>query len=511
MEERMDNIRLRPDESESKLHEIAVRKLGHEPAYFKILKKSLDARDKKNIFWLYSIYFSDDAPDEKPPMTKLVNPPRVAVIGSGPAGLMCAIRLIAHGVKPVIIDRGGPVEERREAVKAFIETGLLDDNCNVQFGEGGAGTYSDGKLNTGTKDPNNTSVLEIFVHFGAPKDILYSSKPHIGSDVLYNVLKNMRKFVLRMGGEYIFNNKLCGIKVKDGKLQSIQLRNVKSGLEDEMEFDCVVLAIGHSARDTFEMLHRKGVAMEPRAFAVGVRIEHLQENISRAQYGDMCRYLPPADYKAVSHAADRTVFTFCMCPGGVVIPAASEFGEVVTNGMSLHARDGRNSNSALMVQMRLEDFAPGLFGGMEFQREIERKAYIAGGRNYKAPVQLVGDFMNGRVSSGFGVVKPTYGCGTVFAPMEEVLPQCVTDSLRLAIPDIDRRIKGFAAPDAILTGVESRFSSPVKMLRGLTGESISVAGLYPCGEGSGYSGGITSSAADGIGTAEKIFAKYDNM
>ncbi len=509
MEYKLDNIKLRPDESESRLHDMAVKKLGHEPAYFRIVKKSLDARDKKNIFWLYSIVFSDDVPPEKAPLKKLKNPPSVAIIGSGPAGLLCAIQLIARGIKPVIIERGAPVEDRRVAVNEFMYNGNLDDNCNVQFGEGGAGAFSDGKLNTGTKDPYNAKVLETFVHFGAPREILYSNKPHVGSDILYNVLKNVRKYILCNGGEYMFNTRLSSIKVRDGKLTGIQVIDVRSGLITDLRFDAVVLAIGHSARDTFEMLNRKGVYMEPRAFAVGVRIEHVQEDISRAQYGAMAKYLPAADYKAVSHASERNVFTFCMCPGGIVIPAASEFGGIVTNGMSNHARDGRNSNSALMVQMELSDFGEGLFAGMEFQRSIERKAYAAGGRNYMAPVQRVGDFLAGRCSDHFGSVKPSYACGTVFAPMEEVLPDTVTNALKLAIPDIDKRIKGFANPDAILTGVESRFSSPVRITRKENGESVSVAGLYPCGEGSGYSGGITSSAADGIGCAEKIFKKYD--
>ncbi|MCD8307847.1 MAG: FAD-dependent oxidoreductase [Clostridia bacterium] len=509
MEYRLDNIKLNPEESESKLHDLAVKKLGHEPAYFRIIKKSLDARDKKNIFWLYSIVFSDEVPAEPAPQKKLANPPAVAIIGSGPAGLLCATELIAHGIKPVIIERGAPVEDRRLAVREFMINGNLDDNCNVQFGEGGAGAFSDGKLNTGTKDANNSKVLETFAHFGAPREILYSNKPHVGSDILYNVLKNIRKFILCNGGTYMFNTRLTGIKVRDGKLQSIQVLDVRSGLQKDLRYDAVVLAIGHSARDTFEMLHRKGVYMEPRSFAVGVRIEHVQEDISRAQYGPMSKYLPAADYKAVSHASERSVFTFCMCPGGVVMPAASEFGGVVTNGMSNNARDGRNANAALMVQMGLADFGEGLFAGMEFQRSLERKAYAAGGRSYKAPVQRVGDFLAGRCSDRFGSVKPTYSCGTVFAPMEEILPDSVTQALRLAIPDIDKRIKGFASPDALLTAVESRFSSPVRITRKDSGESVSVSGLFPCGEGSGYSGGITSSAADGIGTADKIFRMYD--
>lgn len=507
---RLDNVKLHITESEDKLLKIAQKRLKNAVKYFKILKKSLDARDKDNIYWVYSIAFSDEKQVEERNSERLVNPPKVAVIGAGPAGLFCALRLIEHGIKPIIIERGECVEERRKTIENFFENGVLNVNSNVQFGEGGAGTFSDGKLNTQTHDGLNKDVLEIFKKFGAPEEITYLNKPHIGSDKLFFVLKNIRKHVEEHGGQYLFHQIFTGFEQKNGSIYTIFHKNSQTGEESQTPVDCAVIALGHSARDTFKMLAANGVEMEARDFALGVRIEHLAEKISSAQYGTNFRLLPTADYKLVSHAHERTVFTFCMCPGGTVIPAASEEGGVVTNGMSFYARDGRNSNSALMVQMRRTDFGTGLFAGMEFQREVERRAYLAGGGNFKAPVQLSGDFLNGRTSSSFGEVKPTYAAGTAFATMEEVLPKIATDALKAAIPDMDKRLKGFADPDAILTGVESRFSSPVRILRGADGESVSVKGLYPCGEGSGYSGGITSSAADGLRTAEKIFEKWKN-
>jgi len=497
---RLDNVKLNIAESEDKLLKIARKKLGKDVKYFKILKKSLDARDKNNINFIYSIVFSaDNVTDNPTAFEKVKNPPKVVIIGSGPAGLTCAVRLVEHGIAPVIVERGERVEERSESCEKFFKCGSLNLNSNVQFGEGGAGTFSDGKLNTQTHYGFNKDVLEIFARFGAPKEILYLNKPHIGSDKLTEVLKNIRKFITDNGGEYLFNTVFCGFKQQDGKILSVNLKNCKTGEETELTVDCVVAALGHSSRDTFEMLGNSGVKMEPRDFAIGVRIEHLAKEISFAQYGKNYRLLPAADYKLVSHAHERTVFTFCMCPGGVVV-----------NGMSRYARDGQNSNSALMVQMKSEDFGSGLFDGMYFQRKIERRAFEAGGRTYKAPVQLYGDFAVDRISSGFKSVQPTYAAGTAFAPLCEVLPKVTVEALKAAIPDMDKRLRGFVSPDAVLTGVETRFSSPVRILRDENCESVTLKGFYPCGEGSGYSGGITSSAADGLKVAEKIFEKYKN-
>lgn len=507
---RLDNVKLKIGESESELIKIAQKKLKKPVKYFKILKKSLDARDKENIRLVYSIAFSDVPETETTVVhSRLKNPPEVAIIGSGPAGLMCALRLAEHGVRPIIIERGERVEERTQTTRKFFEERKLNTQSNVQFGEGGAGTFSDGKLNTQTHDGFNRDVLKYFARFGAPEEILYLNKPHIGSDKLKEVLKNIRKFIEESGGEYLFDTQFVGFNKKNGALESLILKNVKTGAESELQVDCAVLAVGHSARDTFEMLDKLGVRMTPRDFAVGVRIEHTASSIGFSQYGRSYPLLPAADYKLVSHAHERTVFTFCMCPGGVVIPAASEEGGVVVNGMSEYARDGRNSNSALMVQMNRADFGEDLFAGMRFQREIERRAFEAGGNSYRAPVQLYKDFAADRLSSNFGEIQSTYAAGTAFAPLGEVLPKVAVEALKAAIPDMNRRLNGFSHPDAILTGVESRFSSPVRIERGEDLQSVSLSGLYPCGEGSGYSGGITSSAADGIKVAEKICEKYN--
>lgn len=505
-----ENIKLPIERPESALLDIARKRLGAPVKYFKIIKKSLDARDKRNIFWLYTIAFSASPErEDKPQFEKVKGEHKIAVIGSGPAGLFCAVRLVQHGFKPVIIERGEKVEERRLTCIDFFNNRKLNVESNVQFGEGGAGAFSDGKLNTRTKEGLNRDVLQLFHAFGADEDVLYLNKPHVGSDRLYSVLQNARKFVTENGGEYLFNTKLVGLKKSENGLRSLILADVNSGDTREMAVDAAVLAVGHSARDTFEMLEQSGVYMEAKDFAVGVRIEHLAADIGFAQYGEKYKLLPTADYQLVSHAHERTVFTFCMCPGGVVIPAASEAGGVVVNGMSLHARDGVNSNCALMVQMRKEDFgANDLFAGVRFQRDIERKAFEFGGGNYCAPVQLFGDFAKDRLSSQFGEVKPTYAAGTYFAPLDKVLPTVAVQALKAAVPDMGRRLKGFDNPHAVLSGVETRFSSPVKIVREADGQSVNLKNLYPCGEGSGYSGGITSSAADGLKTAELLFERF---
>ncbi|MGN0805734.1 MAG: NAD(P)/FAD-dependent oxidoreductase [Candidatus Coproplasma sp.] len=507
---RIDNIKLPVDRPETDLISIVQRKLHGNIKYFKILKKSLDARNKRNVFWLYSVACSTQPVcEEVKTFERLKTAPTVAVIGAGPAGLFCALRLIEHGFKPVIIERGERVEERRKSCSDFFNNRILNEESNVQFGEGGAGAFSDGKLLTRTKDGLNSDVLAGFVRFGAPEEILYLNKPHVGSDRLYGVLQSMRKYIESEGGKYLFNTKLIGLEQEQGALTALKLKEVKSGEESLLPVSCAVLAVGHSARDTFEMLRSCGVYMEPRDFAVGVRIEHLSKEISFAQYGQAAKYLPAADYGLVSHAGERTVFTFCMCPGGVVIPAASEKGGVVVNGMSDYARDGVNSNSALMVQMRREDFgADDLFAGVRFQQRLEQAAFSLGGGNFKAPVQLWGDFEKDRVSDRFNEVNPTYAAGVNFAPLDALLPEVAVSSLKAAVPDMAKRLKGFDSPSAVMTGVESRFSSPVKILRDTDGQSVSLKNMYPCGEGSGYSGGITSSAADGLWVAEKLFERF---
>lgn len=504
MRKTFSGLTLRPHQKESSLVKLCEKKLHAPCRYFKILKKSLDARDKADIRWVYTVECGTETFTPPPRVFEQVKTaPRVVIVGAGPAGLFCALRLLDHGVRPVVLERGKRVEERAEDVKRFSETGVLDPSSNIQFGEGGAGAFSDGKLNTQTNSPLNRDVLETFVRFGAPQEVGYLGKPHVGSDNLKKVVANMREYILSQGGEFRFSTALTDLKIQDGKLRSF----TAGGQEEEC--DALVLAVGHSARDTFETLLSRGFCMEQKEFAVGVRIEHLQSAISRAQYGSGYEALPPADYKLVSHASDRAVFTFCMCPGGVVVPAASEEGGVAVNGMSDYARAGRNANSALVVQVRKADFGGDHpLAGVAFQRKLERAAFAAAGGGYKAPVQLVGDFLADRESYYFGAVKPTYAPATAFVPMQALFPRALTDALKAALPDLDARLSGFAAYESVLTGVESRTSSPVRTVRGADMQAAGIAGVYPCGEGCGYAGGITSAAADGLRVAEAIVQKY---
>ena len=511
----LSDIKLPIGKDEKELVAIAARKLGKPPAYFAIKKKSLDARDKNNIRFVYTIEFSDkQVATERPPLERLSKnklPERpVLVAGSGPAGLFAALRLLERGITPIVVERGAPVEERERTTQIFFTERRLDKDSNVQFGEGGAGTFSDGKLNTQTHSPLNREVLETFVRFGAPKEILWLNKPHIGSDNLKNVVKNMREYIRSQGGEVRFHTRLEDVKMQEGHLTEVTLYNRKSGSEDTLAVSALVLAVGHSARDTFERLLSRGVHMTAKDFAVGVRIEHLQSQIGFAQYGKAYAQLPAADYKLVYHGDGRSAFTFCMCPGGYVMPAASEAGGVVTNGMSNYARDGKNANSALIAQVTRADFEGEYpLAGVEFQRKIERAAYRAGGETYAAPVQLVGDFLKDKESAAFGEVLPTYAAGTKFSDLRATLPPPIIATLKGALVEMDKRLHGFARADSVLTGVESRTSSPVRIERDeRTLQSLSVKGLYPCGEGAGYAGGITSSAADGLRVADAIYACF---
>ena len=510
----VSDIKLPVDKPESELLGMAKRKLGKQPAYFAIKKKSLDARNKNDVRYVYTIEFSAQAYTEKKeeiarlPMAKRREKPTL-VVGSGPAGLFCALRLLERGITPVVIERGGTVEERELKTQTFFTSRVLDTQTNVQFGEGGAGTFSDGKLNTQTHGTWNKEVLQTFVRFGAPQEILYLQKPHIGSDKLKTVVKNMREYIREQGGEVRFHTLLTDVHVKDGTLTQATIKDLATGKEEKIDCSALVLAIGHSARDTFEMLDARGVYMRAKDFAVGVRIEHLQDEIGKTQYGKAYRILPAADYKLVSHAHERATFTFCMCPGGYVMPATSEPNSVVTNGMSNYARDGVNANAALIAQVTRADFnGEHPLAGVEFQREIERAAFVAGGGTYAAPVQKVGDFLADKTSDCFGAVRPTYAAGTAFADLNAVLPRDVVSALRASITDMDRRLKGFACADALLTAAETRTSSPLRIERGEDMQSVNVKGLYPCGEGAGYAGGITSSAADGIRVADAVFSSY---
>lgn len=500
----LHNLTLRVGQSEKDLLAVCERKLRAPCADFRILRKSLDARDKSNIKWVYSVECSDKPLKKSERIFPQIKggAPRVYIAGAGPAGLFCALRLIEYGIRPVLFERGKRVEERRADVEKFRKEGVLDPESNVQFGEGGAGTFSDGKLNTQTHGGYNRDVIELFLRFGAPEEIGYLSKPHIGSDRLFSIIRNIRAHLLDAGAEIRFGGKLTDVTVKDGKLCAVEGNGVRE------DADALVLAIGHSARDTFEMLFRRGLAMEQKEFAVGVRIEHLQAEIGNAQYGRLYTKLPAAEYKLVSHASERAAYTFCMCPGGSVIASASEEGGLVVNGMSDYARDGLNANSALAAQVKKSDFASDHpLAGVAFQRKIERAAYAAAGGGYRAPVQLAGDFLAGKESTRFASVLPTYVPATAFAAVNAYLPAELCDTLKTALTDMDRRLKGFACPDAVLTGVETRTSSPVRILRG-DDLQASAAGVYPCGEGCGYAGGITSAAADGLRVADAIAQKY---
>ena len=487
-----------------------------------LYRRSVDARKKNDIHYVTSIDVVLDineaaviskAKSNKAEMTEPYRYERLTpadpskrpvIVGAGPAGLFCALTLAQSGIRPIIIERGSRVEERTAAVARFWNGGRLDTECNVQFGEGGAGTFSDGKLNTGTKDSRARKALSDFVEHGAPEEILYNALPHIGTDKLRDTVRNIRLDLLSMGAEIYFDTKLTDIIIRDSAVCAAEVEHM--GKKRLIECCELILAVGHSARDTFSMILSKGLVMEPKPFSVGVRIEHLREAIDFAQYGPRHRELPAAAYKHSVHLKDgRGVYTFCMCPGGTVVAAASEENSVVTNGMSEFARDMVNSNSALLVTVTPDDIAGSdVLKGVRFQRELERRAFISGGSDYRAPVQRAGDFTADRISERFGDILPSYRPGTRFAKLSEVLPDFVTESIKEALPLIDRRMRGFNHPDAILTGVESRSSSPIRILRGDDMQSVSVRGLYPCGEGAGYAGGIISAAVDGIKVAEKI-------
>lgn len=513
---RINNISLPLNAGEQQLKQKAAQKLGvkeTELQNFTVSKKSVDARNKNNVHFVYSIdcnsssLVRDKDIEQLPEIEQLTfnikaDGVRPIVAGSGPAGMFAGLALAEAGLKPIILERGAPVEQRQKDVAAFWQGGELKANSNVQFGEGGAGTFSDGKLNTGVSGTLIKTVLREFVKHGAPAEIVYSSRPHIGSDKLPETVKNIRLEIERLGGKVLFGKKLEKFVINGGKIAAAIING------EEIRVDDVVLAVGHSARDTFYELARENVAMERKQFAMGFRIEHKREFIDEAQYGKkFADILPAADYRLASHKAKRGVFTFCMCPGGVVIPSASEPGGVVTNGMSLYARDGVNSNSAVLCEIYPSDFYEGVLGGVELQREIERKAFVLGGSDYSAPVQKLEDFYAMKRTDKFGKVLPTYERNTP-SDLNGLFPQIVTESIKIGISDMENKLKGFSYGDAVLTGAETRSSSPVRILRDDNMVSPTVCNLYPCGEGCGYAGGITSAAVDGIKVAAVIAEKY---
>lgn len=517
---RLRDITMPPEHNASQLQYEAAKMLRISASAIRnlrIIRRSVDARKKPEVRIIYTVDVAVEGSETKllkkagckrasiaptsyykPPKPRPLSGKRPVVVGFGPGGMFAALILAMAGQKPIVLERGEDAQTRHEKVEAFFAGGELNPASNVQFGEGGAGTFSDGKLNTGVNNPRIGWILEQMVKAGAREDILYDAKPHVGTDVLLMVVQNIRKRILSLGGEVRFRTQVTGLILGGNRLTGVI---TDSG--EEIPCDHAVFAIGHSARDTFEMFERQGIPMEPKPFSMGVRIEHNQSSVNAAQYGMENPGLPPADYKLAVHLPDSTAYTFCMCPGGYVVAAASETGRVVTNGMSYADRDGANANAALLITVNPDVFPyPGNLGGMYWQREIEEKAYAVSG-SYRAPAQRVGDFLNKLPSTGPGAVQPTYRPGVVWCDLHSVLPERITSGIEQALPLLDRSLHGFSDPDAVLTAPETRSSSPVRILRDDTRQSC-IRGLYPTGEGAGYAGGIMSAAIDGILTAEAI-------
>lgn len=524
---RINEIKLSLDSSESSLREIAARILrcGEDSIKsIRILKKAVDSRKKDSICFVYNIAAEVSGNEEaivrhsrnskisvyseekySMPENKRNSSLRPVIAGFGPAGFMCALILAKAGLNPVVIERGSDVDTRHNEVSDFWKNRKLNTESNVQFGEGGAGTFSDGKLTTGIKSPLIGKVIDELIIHGAPPEIAYSATPHIGTDRLGTVVKSIREEIISLGGEIHFNTKLEDLIIANNSIQGISIRD-KNGSRD-IETDTLILCIGHSARDTVEMLYRRGIEIIQKPFSMGVRIEHPREVINRAQYGSLAGHpkLGAAVYKMACHPEHgRGAYTFCMCPGGTVVCASSEENRVVVNGMSEYSRDGENSNSAILVGIEPEQFeSDHPLAGIEIQRSIEEKAFEAGGRSYAAPCQTVGDFLNNTASKKLSTVKPTCPTGTVPGDIRKILPARITDTMSSAIIKMDNMLHGFAMPEAVLTAPETRSSSPVRIIRNDIMQA-NIRGIYPCGEGAGYAGGIISAAVDGIKCAHAV-------
>lgn len=491
---------------------------------YQITKKAIDSRKKTDILFVYSVEVLVKNPGKIKELSvrhrvrffepfvyeikKVKSQPknRPVVIGFGPCGIFSALLLAKAGLRPLIIERGPMMTERIKAVDKFFQEGVLNTEANIQFGEGGAGTFSDGKLYTLVNDPRSKFIFQEFVKAGAPAEILFSATPHIGTDRLREVIQKMRAEIISLGGEFLFSTRLTDLIIEQGKVSAIVVNE-----KEEIPVSDLILATGHSARDVYQLLFDRQFELAAKPFSMGVRIEHKAEMINRSQYGRDFQHekLGPAKYKLVEQQTGiRPVYSFCMCPGGYVMAAASEEGMLVTNGMSELAQDGKNSNSALLVPVSPADFpSEHPLAGIEFQRYWEKRAFQVGGGNYVAPAQLVGDFLAAKPSQKAGRIQPTYPRGVSFTSLDLCLPDFVAASLRRALPLLEKKIKGFAHPEAVLTGVETRSSAPVRIVRGENREA-NISGVYPSGEGAGYAGGIVSSAIDGLATAEVIIEKY---
>ena len=513
---RVNGCKLKLHQDKSELRHIISKKLNTKKSFeYSIVKESIDAR-KGEIIFNYSVdvmidneekylkysdvSISKTTPFVHPKYTSFTKRP--IVIGLGPSSLYCALLLAQCGAKPIVYERGSCVEKRMQDVEHFFKTGELNEQSNVQYGEGGAGTFSDGKLTSRSKDPRGNHVLEEFVRFGADEEILYQSHPHIGTDVLVGILQKMRKEILELGGEIYFDHTLEDIEIENNEITKIKVN------DEWIHCDDLLLGIGHSARDTYRMLIEHKVACEPKNFAVGVRIEHTQEFVDHCQYGQYAKYLPAASYRLThTTTTGRGVYTFCMCPGGEVIMATSQKGHVVTNGMSYHARNNTNANSAMLVQVTTDDIGKGIYDGMNFQEELERKAFEMGGKNYYAPIQRAIDFVNHKPTTHLGNIKPTYRLGTTYCDLHELFPEFINQALEEGLVAFNHKMIGFLDDNAIMSGVESRSTAPIRILRNEDCVSINVKNLYPMGEGAGYAGGIVSAAIDGIRCATEWMKK----
>lgn len=519
----INNIKLTLDENESVALDRAKKvlfkcALKHNRFTYSIYRKSIDARNKNCIILVYSVLavcdenieitpnkdikiLEDDAIGVKYGTEQMTSKP--IVVGMGPAGMFCALLLAENGYCPIIIDRGDNVTDRTLALDRFVKTGVLDTDSNVQFGAGGAGTFSDGKLTTRINDSRCSYVLSRFVDFGAPKEILTKAKPHIGTDVLTKVVDNILARIEELGGEVIYR---CRMDDLTQLSDSIKINTTKGDFNTQS----LVLALGHSARDTYRMLLSKGFVVEPKPYSVGVRVEHLKNDIDNALYGKFAGHekLGAGEYNLSDTTKQRGVYTFCMCPGGEVVPATSQECGVCVNGMSKFARDGKNSNCAVNVSIFTSDYGNTPVGAIEFQENLEKRAYIAGGSNYFAPIQLMGDFLKGEAKHDPSRILPTYANGTTVTDINEILPDYVATRLKEGFVSFDKKIKGFAVEDAVVTGIETRTSAPIRIMRNDQLASLSDPRIYPCGEGAGYAGGIMSSAIDGIKVALEIMKKY---